>query len=96
MWVVLGCYLPWLWLQIDGAPMESQGRKPRSLCCHSTCKEREREGGWGGGGGLREGGWVGERVRAGCYLLSLADSHVIQLPRGLEAMIVASDQRTCR
>ena len=39
-WVVVvggGCYLPWLWLLIDGPPM---GRKPGALCC--TCRERER------------------------------------------------------
>ena len=56
------CYLPWLWLQIDGPVMESQGRKPGSLCQCCTCRERgggeregegeeEREGGWWGGVG---------------------------------------------
>ena len=34
-------YLPWLWLQIDGPLMDSQGMKPGSLCC--TCRERVRE-----------------------------------------------------
>ena len=47
------CYLPWLWLQIDGLPI---GRKPSALC---SC-DVERDGEWEGGPcseGGREGGW---------------------------------------